>query len=619
MEEIVDCICNGRKGNEPFSEAVRTFCMSIHYYSPRTYVYLREKFNNNLPHSTTLRQWLNNSNIDAAPGLLNCALDVVQSRAQKMRETGKVLICNLVFDEMAIRKNIQWCQRTRCFVGYATFGAHALDPNDVNTDETPDDFPVANQAIVFMLSGISDYFQIPIAYYFIRSLDADYRLELLNLIIEEVTKRDIRIASITFDGYASNASMCKLLGADLKKEPYFFNQNTGDQINIILDPSHAEKLVRGILADYKIIYDGEKQSIEWEYFVKLVEYSENNSFGMTHKITKRHIDFKNRKMHVRTAVELLSNSVANALEYLMKIGVPQFQGAAATIKFIRIFDKLFDIMNTSRILANNNYKCALNPDNKAEIFEFLVQTKEYISTLEIVSKRSGKRVKLIESSAKTGFRGYHMNIISVMDMYKRFVEEEGIISNLATYRLSQDHLEMTFGRIRSMNGCNDNPTAIQFKSAIRKLLHKCDIRISSSSNVAAIGCASNVLTVTSRRAQLYDDLGGYITNPPSDNIDGDDELRGLEELEKSIHVTELPRFASIAFVANMIENRLLSNNKIACEFCVRTFNENAKIDSQFCLPGRKNPCESTFQICKLADIAIKTVNQLSKQKYTYMF
>lgn len=613
MEEIIDCICNGRKSNEPFSEAVRTFCMSIHYYSPRTYIYIREKFNNRLPHPNTMRQWLNNSNIDATPGVLHCALDVVQNRARKMREAGKTLICNLVFDEVAIRKNIQWCQRTRCFWGYATFGADALDPNDVNTDETPDNFPVANQAIVFMLSGINDFFQIPIAYYFIRSLNADYRMELLNFIIDVVTKCDIRIASITFDGYASNGSMCKLLGADLKKEPSFLNQHSGDKIDIILDPSHAEKLVRGILADYGTIYDGENQPIKWEYFVELVKYSKDNSFGITHKITKRHTEFQNRKMHVRTAVELLSNSVANSLEYLMKIGIPQFKGAAATIKFVRIIDKLFDVMNTSRIVANNIYKCALNPDNKAEIFDFLVQAKEYISTLEIISKRNGKRVKVIESSAKTGFQGYIMNIISVMDLYTRFVEEEGFMSSLATYRLSQDHLEMTFGRIRAMNGCNDNPTSIQFRSAIRKLLHKCDIRISSSSNVATIGCASNVLTVTSRRAQLYDDLGGYVTNPTNDDEDYDDNLRALEEFERSIHVTELPRLASIVFVADIIESRLLSNDKIACEFCVKTFNENEKVASHLCVNEGKRPCQSTFEICKLTDIAIKTLQGESSQ------
>lgn len=223
----MECLCNGRGGRSPYSEAVRTFCLSVHYYSPRTYAYLRQKFNNTLPHESTMRAWLNNSNIDASPGIIASALQVVQDRAQKMRDDGKTLICNLVFDEMAIRKNVQWCQRMRCFVGYSTFGDYALDPNDLNTDETPDDFPVANQTIVFMLCGISDYFQIPIAYYFIRTLDAGYRVMLLNYIIEEVSKRGIMIASITFDGYVSNASMCEMLGADLKKAPNFKNHMTG--------------------------------------------------------------------------------------------------------------------------------------------------------------------------------------------------------------------------------------------------------------------------------------------------------------------------------------------------------------------------------------------------------
>lgn len=616
LEEIIDCISNGRREkNEPFPEAVRSFCMSIHYYSPRTYMYLREKFNNHLPHPSTMRLWLNNSNIDIAPGVLCCALDVVQNRAQKMQVTGKKLICNLVFDEMAIRKNIQWCQRTRSFAGYCTFGAHLLDSGDVNIDETPDEFPVANQSIVFMLSGVNDYFQIPIAYYFIRSLDAEYRVQLVNFIIEEVTKRDIRIVSVTFDGYASNASMCKILGADLKLAPRFLNQNTGETIDIILDPSHAEKLVRGILADYKTIYDGNNEQIEWQYFVELVDYSQNHSFGITHKVTKRHINFENRKMHVRTAVELLSNSVANAIEYLMKLGVQEFKGAAATIKFIRIMDKLFDVMNSSRIVEKNIYKSALNPSTKAEIFKFLAEAKTYISSLEVISKMNGKRVKLIDSSAKTGFRGYVMNILSVMSLYSRFVEGEKIMSSLNTYRLSQDHLEMTFGRIRSMNGCNDNPTSIQFQSALRKLLHKCDIRISSSSNVAIIGCASNVLTVTSRRAQLYDDLGAYLPDQTTDvqDVVDDDELHTLEALETSIHVTELPHLTSIAFVANIIENRLLQNDKIACELCVRTFKENEKVDSHLCLTEGDKPCKSTFQLCKSADTAIRTLSQCSTE------
>lgn len=206
-----------------------------------------------------------------------------------------------------------------------------------------------------------------------------------------------------------------------------------------------------------------------------------------------------------------------------------------------------------------------------------------------------------------------MNIISVMDLYERFVEQEKIMSSLATYRLSQDHLEMTFGRVRSMNGCNDNPTAVQFKSALRKLLHKCDIRISSSSNVSVLGCASNVLTVSSRRVQLYDDLSGNLPNQSDEQIVDDDDLYAIEALEQSIHVTELPHLTSIAFVANSIENRLLQNDYLACDFCVKTLKKNETIDSHICITNGKRPCKSTFTLCRLTETAIKTLSHCSSR------
>jgi len=41
---------------------------------------------------------------------------------------------------------------------------------------------------------------------------------------------------------------------------------------------------------------------------------------------------------------------------------------------------------------------------------------------------------------------------------------------LLTYKLSQDHLELYFGCIRSRLGCNNNPTAKQFESTYKRLL-----------------------------------------------------------------------------------------------------------------------------------------------------
>lgn len=52
-----------------------------------------------------------------------------------------------------------------------------------------------------------------------------------------------------------------------------------------------------------------------------------------------------------------------------------------------------------------------------------------------------------------------------------------------------------------MNGHNDNPTATQFISAYRKLLHQADDFISYLSNLTS-QCSSNVLTISSKQSSF---------------------------------------------------------------------------------------------------------------------
>lgn len=627
LEEIIECMCKGRIGKKSYAESVRLFCMSIAYYSPRAYEYIRKKFNDHLPSKSTMSNWLANSNIDASPGICSISLKIVEERANEMKKRGKELICNLVFDEMAIRKNVQYCQHMRSEVGYITYGPQvsrngsskcSTSDIDDSSEEYEEDLPEANQVIVYMLCGINDFFQIPIAHHFIRSLNFEYRSKLSLDIIKEVSKHNIKIVNVTFDGYASNVTMCQSLGANMKDDqadfkPSFIDPFTGNEIHIMLDPSHAEKLVRNVLASYGTIFH-ENEKIEWRYFEELVKYSQNSTFGLTHKITKRHIEFKNRKMNVRTAVELLSNSVAKSMEFLMESGMPQFKGAGATIKFIRIFDGLFDVMNTTRVKNGNEFKSALNPKNRDQIFKFLEMAKEYILSLEVLGKVSQRRLLLVKSRMRTGFRGYVCNIISVMNIYTKYVVQEDVMPFLATYRLSQDHLEMFFGKIRSMHGCNDNPTVIQLSAALKKLLFKCDVLISSSSNVSMFGCSSNVLTVSSRRAQLHDDFAGYVQTDSNKSIPNDDEEASvLSELDRNAHLTELTNDAGIAFVASSIENRVLSCGNISCYMCQLVLTENEKVDVKLCITAGRRPCKSTFQLCKLADTAIKATSQCNSQ------
>lgn len=220
LDEIIDCLCNGLQNRkDSYPESVRSFCLSAHYLSPRAYNFFREKFNNNLPHESTIKAWYRNSNIDVTPGIIKNAMDVLKTKADRMKENGMNLVVSLMFDEVSIRKHVQWCPAARKFLGHVTYGH---DENDENV-------PIANQAIVFMVSGL-------IAYYFITSLDADDRSKLLGMIIEELSKYNIKVASVTFDGFPANATMCENLGASLSDDinPTIRFDETNFEIQVIL-------------------------------------------------------------------------------------------------------------------------------------------------------------------------------------------------------------------------------------------------------------------------------------------------------------------------------------------------------------------------------------------------
>lgn len=102
----------------------------------------------------------------------------------------------------------------------------------------------------------------------------------------------------------------------------------------------------------------------------------------------------------------------------MKKGVHEFENACATIRFIRTFDTLFDIMNTSRIRSDENctYKSAINPQNAIDIFTYLKESQCYINSLKLIDNAS-KVTPILRSRVKTGFRGLVINILSITQMY----------------------------------------------------------------------------------------------------------------------------------------------------------------------------------------------------------
>ena len=183
-------------------------------------------------------------------------------------------------------------------------------------------------------------------------------------------------------------------------------------------------------------------------------------------------------MNVRLASQLLSESVACSLEFCLKEGFTEFQGCDATMKFLRIFNKLFDILN-SRNLRASNWKCPMQDKNKLIYSDFLNEARTYILSL----KQIHSNTPLVKSNRKTGFLGFLICIKSLLEIYDHLIISQHFdMSFLLSYKFSQDHLELFFGKIRQLGGSNNNLTARQFKSAYKKLLVKNDVQEVSGGN-----------------------------------------------------------------------------------------------------------------------------------------
>lgn len=162
-----------------------------------------------------------------------------------------------------------------------------------------------------------------------------------------------------------------------------------------------------------------------------------------------------------------------------------------------------------------------------------------------------------------------------------------------------------------MNGYNDNPMALQFVSAYRKLLHQADILISEKSNVECMG-PSHILTVsslTNRRSTLEKDINEHGNQL---EIEPDDDEREIQEefqmqlLENNSYLTDNIQDSGVAYIANLIEQRLITSSNIYCDDCRKVLLHNDKCDDKVCVSAQiERPCVSTYQLCKLTDTAIK--------------
>ncbi|XP_049782835.1 THAP domain-containing protein 1-like [Schistocerca cancellata] len=88
-----------------YSPELRSFALTLNFYSPQAYKYVRRCYDTCLPHPRTLARWY--QGVDGAPGFTTEAFAIIKSKASHQGQTNKIL-CSLLMDEIAIRQHIEF-------------------------------------------------------------------------------------------------------------------------------------------------------------------------------------------------------------------------------------------------------------------------------------------------------------------------------------------------------------------------------------------------------------------------------------------------------------------------------------------------------------------------------
>ena len=424
------------------------FAHTLNFLSPSAYKYARKYMC--LPHKETLRRW---QTVDGQAGW-------TAESFKALKDDNNKRDCVVVMDGVHIKASCQWSQGLKRFVGYEDIGISSVQ--DCET--------LATEATVFMAVGIIRAWKLPLAYFLTKgSMSGDQQSNLLREATCRLADVGVQVRTVVFDGAPGNIATVNKLGAQLPDTPFFNHPSTafaGAVIWTVVDSPHMLKLSRNCLATHALV-DSRGDVISWDHITGLLALQQSEGVKFANKLSPAHVtEWKKRKMKVKLAAQVMSTSVADALQLLMDIQLPEFQSSSATIRFIRMVDKVFDKLN-SRSPFIIGSKQAITRNGIDEDERFFKEVEKELRALRLFDGQT-----VITSKSKCFVIGFITTMRATIglarELFQQFATHE--LWYFIPYRLCQDALEHFFGDIRARNGWCNNPTALQFMFSYRALL-----------------------------------------------------------------------------------------------------------------------------------------------------
>lgn len=342
--------------------------------------------------------------------------------------------------------------------------------------------------------------------------------------------------------------------------------------------------------------------MKWDLLEKLAKKQDADNFELGNKLTqRRHMMWKLSPMTVSYAVETMSNSVADVLEQLCEDKCDDYVGCESTVRFIRLTNNVFDVLNYGDgKKTNNQFKQFMCESTMPAFLELFDQFKEFVNEMSVEHKGIKRPIKTYFRGKNKfmGFFGFLQNIKSFIGIYTDYVQN-GILVFYA-FQFSQDHLETYFSLIRSsLGGANVSPTVQQWMAAYRKLLLVMPHMSSKHTNCDYFH-VSDILTVSSAQKPTV----------PSSDVNDMWNKKAIElNIDYGMLIStplDLYDRHMCAYLSSIVETNIMKKIKAQpiskCQDCLSVFSENHKIFDTFIM--KKNisghfmtqPCSSSYQI-----------------------
>ena len=155
------------------------------------------------------------------------------------------------------------------------------------------------------------------------------------------------------------------------------------------DPPHLIKNVRNNLLTYDFLIGD--SVVSFDHIVKLFELEDKSSLRFVPKLTRCHIEMNNfKKMNVKLATQVLSHSVASAIDTYIKLNKMTDVASDTAINwFVERVDRLFDIMNSNTTHTKHKWKKPLSLQTVDQFHE-LESSVEWIEAWKFQSKKKKK-------------------------------------------------------------------------------------------------------------------------------------------------------------------------------------------------------------------------------------